>query len=148
MAYIIFAQVRLVSTFILPNKRVDTVILASNGMTIRGTEQLVPSSQRGKVVGIAVDVGSGVRHDGKRLATKVAKGSSEEPRAFNHNQQSPYRMSRPLSIIATPSPLSSTHLDPLISDLVSIQLIHVFMFSSLTHFISHFLSNPLHHFDQ
>jgi len=79
---------------------------------------------------------------------KVAKELSEEPRAFNHNQQSPYWTSRPLSIIATPSLLSLPHFNPLISDLVSIHLIHVFSFLSLTHFISPFLGHPLYHFDQ
>jgi len=66
---------------------------------------------------------------------KVAKAFSKEPRAFNHNQQSPYWMSRPLSIIATPPPLSLLHLNPLISDLVSIHLIHMFSF---------FCYDPLH----
>ena len=79
---------------------------------------------------------------------KVAKELSEEPRAFNHNQQSPYWTSRPLSIITTLPLLSLPHFNLLISDLVSIRLIHVFTFLSLTHFISHFLSHPLYHFDQ
>ena len=148
MAYLVLAQVKLVPAIILPNEGVDMVVLASNGMSIRSTEQLVPSGQLGKVVGITVDVRSSVGHDDKGLATKVAKESSKELRAFNHNQQSPYRTSRPLSIITTPLPLSLTHLDPLISDLISIHLIHVFTFLSLTHFISHFLSHLLYHFNQ
>jgi len=57
-----------VSTVILPNEGMDTVVLASNGMSIRSVEQLVPSGQWGKVVLVAKDVGSGVGHDDERLS--------------------------------------------------------------------------------
>jgi len=57
-----------VPAIILPNEGMDTVVLASNGMSIRSAEQLVPSGQLGKVVWVAENVGSGVGHDDKRLS--------------------------------------------------------------------------------
>jgi len=66
---------------------------------------------------------------------KVAKEHSEEPWDFDHNQQGPYWKSRILSHHCNSAPLSSTHLNPLILDFVSIHLIHMFMF---------FCYDPLH----
>jgi len=68
MAYLVLARIELVSTVILPNKGMDTIVLASNGMSIRSVEQLVPSHQWGKVVWVAKNVGSSVGHDDKRLS--------------------------------------------------------------------------------
>ena len=68
MAYLVLARIKLVSTIILPNEGMDTIVLASNGMSIRSAEQLIPSRQWGKVVWVAKNVGSGVGHDDKRLS--------------------------------------------------------------------------------
>jgi len=68
MAYLVLARIKLVSTVILPNEGMDTIVLASNGMSIRSAEQLVPSSQLGKVVWVAENVRSGVGHDDERLS--------------------------------------------------------------------------------